>query len=186
MHIQTRRDKLALLHLTSPLHEKESFTSCRQPQPPLHHCSLGITTSKPLISLMPQTKQESHTQQRWIVAQQWSLQFDQPMTNGNKYIQALNSRLKLNPVPTDNSLKKYFSTHIPSLKREGKSGIGLLSLESGSVRTRPEARDGSVIRDCTLKEIYVGPSSSPSTKFFMLVEPEHVSPGSQSPIDSPT
>lgn len=73
IHIQTNaytdlQKQISTSPTHSPLHEKESFTACQHPQPPLHHRNLAMTTSKPLISLMPQRKQESQMQQCWIVA----------------------------------------------------------------------------------------------------------------------
>lgn len=65
------------------------------------------------ISHTPNETSKHHydqTQQLLLVAQEWSLQFDKLVTHQKKYIQALNSWLKLNLVPIESSLKEKISS----------------------------------------------------------------------------
>lgn len=119
MYIQTRRNRLALLHLTLLLHEKESFvprpatTTITPPSYPSYHHLKALN-----ISHAP-NKQESQMQRCWIVAQEWSLQFDKLMTHQNK-IYPRPQQVETEPCSHWEQLRKVFL--YPHFHYSGKRG----------------------------------------------------------------
>ncbi|KAK6927415.1 protein of unknown function DUF632 [Dillenia turbinata] len=65
------------------------------------------------ISHAPKETSKHHherTVQLWNVVQEWHLQFEKLVNHQKQYIQALNSWLKLNLIPTESSLKEKISS----------------------------------------------------------------------------